>query len=445
MQIFNGLRRRLGGTRKVHVANISWLSVEKIIRMCVAVVVGAAVARYLGPDRFGLINYVTSYVAIFNSIAALGIDTVVVRELVRHTDKKKRILGTAFVLKLGGAAIAVLTGLIWGIALSHDSTTTPLVVIAFVGTIIQTFNVIDLFFQSEVRAKYLAQISIGQLAFYSTARLLLIHFNAPLIWFVVMGVFDIAFVAGGLLVLYRVLGHHPTHWCFDKGTAGMLLHESWPLMVSGISVAIYMRIDQVFIKKMLDNASLGYYNAALRLSEAFYFIPMAVSTAIYPALIKAKEQCRETYHVALQHFYDCMTIIALGVILFFSIGAKPIIYGLFGTAYAPSVSILMIHAWASLFVFLGVASSQWFVIEGLQRQAMYRTIIGAVVSVLSNLCLIPHFGLIAVPLSTIISYGCSVYLSLIFNRRLSENFMLMSRSLLIPATIRRLFRVATHL
>ena len=43
-------------------ANTSWLLGERILRMVISLFVGIYVARYLGPERYGLLSYSVSFV-----------------------------------------------------------------------------------------------------------------------------------------------------------------------------------------------------------------------------------------------------------------------------------------------------------------------------------------------------------------------------------------------
>jgi O-antigen/teichoic acid export membrane protein len=80
-------------------ANTSWLFGEKILRMIVGLFVGIWVARYLGPEQFGLLSYAQSFVGLFTAIATLGLDGIVVRELVKDPSRRDELIGTAFWLK----------------------------------------------------------------------------------------------------------------------------------------------------------------------------------------------------------------------------------------------------------------------------------------------------------------------------------------------------------
>ena len=91
--------------------------------MLAGLLVGIWVARYLGPAQFGLFSYAVAFAALFSSIAKLGLDSIMVRDLVREPAQRDIYMGTAFWLKLAGS-LAML-GVI-GIALqltTSDSTT----------------------------------------------------------------------------------------------------------------------------------------------------------------------------------------------------------------------------------------------------------------------------------------------------------------------------------
>lgn len=151
------IRIRLEGRTALQkiLANTGWLFVDKILRMGVGLLVGVWVARYLGPEQFGLYNYALSFVALFSAFATLGLDGIVVRDIVRDPSYKNEILGTAFILKLlGGISTLILAVGAVSLLRPHDNLTRWLVGIIAAGTIFQAFDVIDFWFQSQVQSKY---------------------------------------------------------------------------------------------------------------------------------------------------------------------------------------------------------------------------------------------------------------------------------------------------
>ena len=97
----------------------AWLFADRIIRMGVGLVVGVWVARYLGPEQFGLLNYAMAIVAMFGAFAGLGLNGIIVRDLVKDPDCANITLGTAFSLQF-------ISGLlVFGLAVAAINFTRP--------------------------------------------------------------------------------------------------------------------------------------------------------------------------------------------------------------------------------------------------------------------------------------------------------------------------------
>jgi len=125
------------------ISNTGWQFADNLLRMGVGLFVGIWVARYLGPGQYGLFSYALAFVALFSSIASLGLDEIATRNIVRDPAAKDEILGTTFVLKLiaGTVIFAVSIGVI-SVLRPADSLTHWLVGIIAAGTIFQAFSAI---------------------------------------------------------------------------------------------------------------------------------------------------------------------------------------------------------------------------------------------------------------------------------------------------------------
>jgi O-antigen/teichoic acid export membrane protein len=199
-----------------------------------------------------------------------------------------------------------------------------------------------------------------------------------------------------------------------------------------------MRIDQVMIGSMLDNEAVGIYSVAVKLSETWYFIPMMISTSVFPAILKARKKSQELYLKRIQTLFDAFTwftiIIALGV----SLLSPFIIDILYGDKFASAATVLSIHIWAGVFVFLGVASSKYLIAENITRITFYRTIAGAIINILLNLIFIPTYGIIGVAVATVISYAASAFISNAFYKNSRIIFIMQLKSFNIFSVINRL-------
>ena len=200
-------------------------------------------------------------------------------------------------------------------------------------------------------------------------------------------------------------------------------------MLSGMVISIYMKIDQVMIKEMLGAEQVGQYAAAVRLSEAWYFVPMAITSSVFPAIINAKKQSEELYYQRLQKLYDLMVWLAVAIALPTTFLAPWVIRVLYGEAFLPAAGVLSIHIWAGVFVFLGVASGKWLLTENLQIFSTINTSIGAIVNIILNYILIKSMGINGAAISTLISYFIAAYLCLSFFDKTRINFVNLTKSL----------------
>ncbi|MDA3787560.1 MAG: flippase [Desulfobacula sp.] len=387
---------------KRYFANTSWLMGHRVLSMVVALFVGVYVARYLGPEQFGLLSYAGSFVGLFTALATLGLDSIMVRELVKTPERRDELLGTAFWLKAGGA-ILMWAGIAAAIPFTNNDTQTNIliVIIAF-AVIFQAFNVIDFNYQAEVKSKYVVYSQLVQLVISSIIKLVLILISAPLLWFACVFLFDAVVHAVGLTAMYLKNTGKVWYWKWRWQTAKVLLKDSWPLILSGIAISIYLKIDQVMIKEMLDAKQVGLYAAAVRLSEAWYFVPMAITSSVYPAIINAKKQSEELYYQRLQKLYDLMVWLAVAIALPTTFLAPWVIKVLYGEAFLPAAGVLSIHIWAGVVVFLGVASGKWFLTENYIKKNLYRTSLGVVINIVSNLMLIPLYGIYGAAIATLL-------------------------------------------
>lgn len=414
--------------------NTFWLLAERIVRIGINFFVTIYLVKYLGPDNFGLLSYAISFVTILASFATLGMDSIIVRDLVAGEDKSNVILGTSFYLRLVSSIISIILIFIV-VVLSHEEIATSLLILVIsTTTIFQSFNVIDFYFQAKVQSKFTVYAQFTSLVISSALKIYLIIIKASLISFAYAMALESFLFAIGLLVMYKSQNDGKHKWSFNFTLSKKLLKDTFPLLLAGVVVSIYMRIDQIMIKKMLDNSQAGYYSAAVRLCELWYFIPMAIGNSVFPAIVNAKKTSEKIYRLRMQRFYDIMSWLSIGVSIPLTVFAPQIITLLYGTKFISAYPVLQIYIWSSVATFLGVASSQYLVAENLTKISFYRTFFGMIVNVLLNLILIPQIGIIGSALATLISYSIATF-SLIFSKKTINQFNMMIRSLFFISMI----------
>jgi O-antigen/teichoic acid export membrane protein len=415
---------------KKYFANTSWLFFERFLRMGISFVVSIFVVRYLGPKDFGLFSYALSFFWLFGSLSTLGLESITTREIVKHPDKKDEINGTVFYLRIAGSICAIFLIGITLLLTGEDTFTAALIMILSGSFLFQSFSVIEYYFRGIVQAKYNAYALSASVILASVFKIILILLKAPLIYFVISVVFEYAVLAIGLVGVYRYNNLSIFSWKYSKTFASSLLKDSWPLALSGIVVMVYMRIDQIMIKNMMSVEAVGYYSVAVRLSEAWYFIPVTLCNSIFPAIVNAKNVSLEFYNNRMQKLYDLLTWLAIGIAVPVTIFSSQIIQLLFGSEFSSASPVLTIYIWAGVAVFLGVASSQYLINENLTKLSFNRNLMGMLLNVILNLILIPNYGIIGAAIATVISYSSIIFM-LSLHPRFKSQFKMITKSVLL--------------
>ncbi len=378
------------GVRK-YGANTAWLFSEKAVRVAAGIFVGIYVLRQLGPEKFGALSNILSYAAILAGVAPLGMDAILVRELVNRPADGERLLGTAFILKLAAAFAVLLAALPILFFTATPKSTAVLVMIVLSGVLFQSLTVLEMYFQALVKGRCIAVSQMAAVLVCATVRLVLAWKNAPLVWFaavepllwLVEAVFFVRFYLDG--------GGRMSGWRFSSSEAGNLLKASWPLLLSGLAVTLYMRIDQPMLDRMLGAETLGIYAAAVKTAEAFFFIPLLTGAALFPALLNAKKIDEKLYRSRLDGFCSLMFYGGVAATIVLLCCGVAMIW-LYGEAYRASYPLFAVIVWRLLFLSWGTAMTYYLYTENLQIYSLFFSLSGAVFNVAANLLLIRLYG-----------------------------------------------------
>lgn len=420
------------------ISNLGWLTADKFVRLGLGLIVGVATARYLQPVGFGILNYASAIVGLTSAFAGLGLDSIVQRDLIRDPESGRRSLATCLGLKvIGGIGAYALLAIFLSSQESNSLTRQATLIIG-----LSLFNgltpTLDSWFQSQVQAKY--SVYAQNIGFFisSAFRLWLIAARKPLILFAWASVLEFALGAILLSLLFAKQQRTWDGWRFDWSLGQRWLSESWTLVLSGLAIMVYMRIDQVMLARMVDQYAVGVYSAAVRVSEVGYFIPMILASTFLPSIVQSRGLNDGEYQSRRQRFFDLNSVIAFVVIVPAAAFAKWIVHALYGTAYLGAADILIVHIWSALFVFTGVARSQYLLSENLLRFSLYSTVAGALINVLLNFALIPRMGGLGCAWATLIAYAASAFVSSFLSKSVRPMGWQQIKSFILPTAVIRL-------
>ncbi len=393
----DSLKRLFDGAALVsmrrYAANSTWLLVEQSLRLLAGLFVGTWVARHLGPAEYGALSYFLSYASLFAALARMGMDVLAVRLLIADPKQGIAILGTVFRLKLLGSIVALALVAMSAPYIASTRIEAIYITIIASGLLFQSFDVIDYWFQAKADLRVPSACRMLQLAISSLVKIVLVVSGAELAAFVYVAVVDQALLAGILWIAFRRRRHPEFTRVFDRQLALSTLHKARPLIVAGILVSLYSRLDQVVLRHITDAESVGWYAAAVVISEALYIFPIAIATALFPAIVSSHQGDKEDYAYRIGLLGRTLIVSGIAGSIVVSATAVPIIRLLYGESYLPSAQVLSIHVWILPLICYSAVLGKTLITEGRQHLLPRLTAIAMISHAAGLFALLPLLGL----------------------------------------------------
>lgn len=418
--------------------NTGWLLGARVGSLLLKMLITAiALPNYLGAQGHGILNYPLVFISFFVAIAALGMDSFVTRQLLAHPQQTPVILGSAIRCRLlaGLGVIPLIYGSYLGyVFFASDPPAAPASYILIVSLVcvFQSVHLLDSYFQAHAQGKWIMFIQVGANLSSALIKGIMIYLGAPLIAFVWALVLDAALLSIGYLYAYWKFGGKMSAWKFDPKMAKNLLKHSLPLALSAFLVIIYMRIGQMMIDHYLGETVFGVYATVMSLSETWYFVPSAIVTSLFPAIMHARASDMAKFNLRMQQLYQLMVVISVGaaVVLHF---AAPWIYAeFFKPEFQAGGPVLAIQVWAGVFIFLNLANGQYLLAEGYTKILFFRAMLGALVMILLNMWWIPQYGMLGAAYATVVGYAGSAFLVLFIPKTRKHGWMMLKALTFVP-------------
>lgn len=400
-------------------ANSGWLIGDKLIKLLVAVFVSAWVARYLGPEQYGVLAYAITFISMFQAFALLGLDNIVVRDIASAPANAHGVLGTALRLRLTGALISYCALAVTLLFTTRDEPQLAGIVLTIgLCLFFQVTDVIDLWFQANSQSRRTVIAKTTSYLLIAGLKIVLILTGSTLFYFALAQAIEAAFAALALALAY-MLFRTESKWVWNRELAKRMLLQSWPILVSGLSILIYMRISVFFLKDFSGSAAVGIYAAGTSLSEVWYFVPTMLAASAAPIIARKRLEGLTGYNITFKKLFALMWYFALFISVLNVFVSDALIDLLYGALYKESAAVLAIHSFSLIAVSLGVFQSIWIVNEGRTRLALYQAVTGAFVAVFLGLVLIPEYGPLGAAITTVLAqFAQAFWANAIFARPL---------------------------
>ncbi len=392
--------------------NFSWLVFDKFARASLNFLLFIFLARYLGPKEFGILNYLLALIFLFTSLSSLGINPVLTNILIKNKiNRNNSIISNSYILRFVSSLFGYLIFILFIIFLHGKNVYLNYSIIIGLSIIIKSYEVLFSYFESKSLSKY---IVISQ-----TFSLIIVFI---LIVFFLYLNFDVKYVYYCFLIDSLITFCFINFFFFKKEKnfsfsinyrkIYKIIYKSFPVLLSIISIVVYMRIDQIMINLMLSENDVGVYSVSVRIVEMFHFIPKIIMVSYLPILLISKN-----YNFELIKINSILFKLSLLIIFVIFILSKYITLILFGETYIESVLTTILLSFSLSFVFLGVANEHWYISKNLQKYYALNVFIGAIANIILNFFFIPSYGISGAAYSTILTYLLIIFLFDIFNKK----------------------------
>jgi O-antigen/teichoic acid export membrane protein len=415
------------------VENIFWLFSDKLLRYGVGFFLSVWVANYLGAEKFGNYNVAVAYMFIFSAIATLGLNGVVTRELVKRPEEEGEILGSAFVLIVFGSIVAFLSAILTAFTLSPDDQEGQLLVaVVSASLLLQGAQVFNYYYSAKVLSKYIVFATNVAYVLGVILKIYGVYNGQDLIYFAWIILCEAGLSALMLTSFFFFHKGLKINWRVTKHTMTELVSESLPLVLSGVMVSIYMKVDQIMLKELSSEHEAGLYAVAVKLTEVWYFVPVVIQSSVFPNLTKSKELGGDELLNKFYRLFSLLAMFSIFVIVSTLVLGDIIVDTLFSEEYNGVYQILVVSIFSLLFVGMGVVRNSFLLLKNLTIYTLYFTSSGAIINLTMNYYLIPIYGGLGAAVSTVVSYAFSAFGSTFFVKELRPLGMVMISSFFSP-------------
>lgn len=383
-------------------SNTGWQLAQNVYSMLLSLIVGALSARYLGPSNYGLISYGTSLVNLFVSVCRLGMDGVVINEMVKKKEKTGDYLGAVLVMRTVTSIISIVCmAVIIRVIEPENSVLHVVTLLQAIALAFRIYEVFNYWFQAELKSKYYVIASVVGLTVTSIWRISLLHFGASVEWFAASSSIQAGVVLIITVCVFRKISSVKLGCKLED--MRYLLGMSHHFILSTLAITLYMQTDKIMLGKMANEEMVGYYTPAMTIAALWEFVPEAITNSARPLIMEKRKNDYDGYIKQLQMLFLGVTLMALVVGIGITVLGRLAIMILYGEDYLPAVPVLMILIWSTGFAQIGTARSVWIVAENKNAYQKYMVILGALLNIVLNLVGITLWGMIGAAVATIIS------------------------------------------
>jgi len=420
-----------------HVAsNAAWIIGVRVVQSAISLAISMLTARYLGPSDYGLINYAISLAAFFAPIVQLGLNGILVQEIVNNPSEEGKIVGTAAAMTAVSGLLCIIGILAFAAIVNAGEAETIIVCGLYsISMLLESLHIVQYWFQAKLLSKYTSLSMLGAYVIVAIYRVVLLVTGKSVYWFALSHAIDVALIDASLIIIYHRCGGRKLCFSWEKGR--QMLSRGKYYILADMMVVIYTQTDRIMLKMMLDDAATGYYSVAVACTGMTGFIFSAILDSMRPGILASRRVNIEDFQKKMTVLYSVNIYFALAQSVVITAAAPLVINILYGAAYAPAAEALQIIVWYTMFSYFGAVRNVWMLAEDRHHLLWKINVAGAVANILLNFMLIPKMGVNGAALASLLTQIFTNVVITGLHKEIRPSMMLMLKGL----DIRNLMRL----
>jgi O-antigen/teichoic acid export membrane protein len=378
----------MSGTGTRVVKNASILMASQLITWTLSLLLTIFLPRYLGASAVGEFAIAGSIWAIMGMLIGFGMDTLLTKEIARRPEQTAALVGTAFVLR--GALFILSCGIVavYVRIMAYPWTTV---------SIIWLTGLSILFMQLALACQAALQ-GIEAMHYTSLAGIISKIVNTVLGLGVVLlgyGIYAVGFVnataalVSAALLLFFLRRSYKPRLQFQPAPALAMARASIPYLMSGLGLILYGQVDVLIISSLVNRSEIGWYGASSQLFNTLLFIPVVITTAIFPSLTRTYANLPDSLPRMVRKTFDLMFLVSVPLGMGLFVVAGQLVVLLFGPGFAQSGPILALMGIVLIFTYQNILIGQFLISTDRQNAWTVVMLVAAALTVPLDFVLVP--------------------------------------------------------
>ncbi len=362
----------------------------------IALGIRLVIPRYLGPIRFGTLNFADGFTNAAFIVLGLGTDQYIRKEVSVRTDHASDFFGGVFSIRV---LLTLFVFAVMAAVMKTSGRSSEVASVVFIYGAAQFFVMSNATFSAMLHAK--GDVGAMSVLAVVTKIVWAVGLLAAMVTGAGLWAYAVSFLASESVETFVLYGlarkHLGLRFRIDGPAMKAMLLASLPFYVQGFAVTAYSKLDVSLLEFMTNTQEVGFYGAATALSSLTLLLSPLIGWVLTPMLARAAARSRDELFEQTRRALELIMTVAIPVSMLINLGAEFWIHFVFGQAFMPAATALRIQA--TMFVLTYVSMIYWTVVVMLDRTWALTLILfaGLVANVALNLVLIrpsvQHFGL----------------------------------------------------